>query len=58
MQGKGELFMRSFETDVQLIKYKVLRAVAEHALQERLDVLFFSRSFFKHKATHKARKAI
>ena len=28
--------MRSFETDVQKIKYKVLRAVAEHALNEKM----------------------
>lgn len=34
--------MRSFETDVQLIKYKVLRAVAEHALQERLDDCYYT----------------
>ncbi len=34
--------MRSFETDVQLIKYKVLRAVAERALQERLDDCYYT----------------
>ena len=29
--------MRIFETDVQKIKYKVLRAVAEHALNEKME---------------------
>lgn len=34
--------MRSFETDVQKIKYKVLRAVAEHALNERMEDVYYS----------------
>ena len=34
--------MRNFETDVQLLKYKVLRAVAEHALNEKMDDVYYS----------------
>ena len=34
--------MRSFETDVQKIKYKVLRAVAEHALNEKMEDVYYS----------------
>ncbi|MCD8356753.1 MAG: 4Fe-4S dicluster domain-containing protein [Clostridia bacterium] len=34
--------MRNFETDVQKIKYKVLRAVAEHALNEKMDDVYYS----------------
>ena len=34
--------MRNFETDVQMIKYKVLRAVAEHALNEKMDDVYYS----------------
>lgn len=36
------LSMRSFETDVQQIKYKVLRAVAEHALQGKMEDIYYA----------------
>ena len=38
--------MRSFETDVQKIKYKVLRAVAEHALNEKMADVYYSVPLF------------